>query len=195
VGWIDKWPEWPAPFLILQGAPASGKSHLAAVWKERVNASTIKPSDLAQLNAEALTQDKENVVIDGVDLWLGDRDTETTLFHLYNMFKEQNRSALLTMRMSPTHCEFTIPDLSSRMRAAPVAMIETPDDDVLAAVLVKLFSDRQITVSSDVIRYVLPRIERSFAAIRDVVEAADHQALSEKRAISVPLMRKVLSEL
>lgn len=195
VGWIDKWPDWPAPFLILQGAPACGKSHLAAVWKERVNASTIKPNTLSQRSAEDIAKDSQNLVIDGIDLWLGDKDTETTLFHLYNMFKEQGRSALLTMRMSPTQSDFIIPDLASRVRAAPVATIDAPDDDVLAAVLVKLFSDRQITVSNDVLRYVLPRIERSFAALRDIVETADHKALSEKRAISVPLMRSVLSEM
>jgi chromosomal replication initiation ATPase DnaA len=195
VGWIDKWPDWPAPFLVLQGAPACGKSHLAAVWRERVNAATIKPETLTTHSAEELSQQAKHLVIDGIDLWLGDRDAETTLFHIYNIFKEQNRTALLTIRMSPTHSDFIIPDLASRVRAAPVATIDTPDDDVLAAVLVKLFSDRQISISSDVLRYTLPRIERSFAALRDIVEAADHMALSEKRAISVPLMRSVLSKM
>ncbi|MBM3560518.1 MAG: DNA replication protein, partial [Alphaproteobacteria bacterium] len=35
VHWIDLWPGWPAPGLALWGAPASGKSHLAAVWQAR----------------------------------------------------------------------------------------------------------------------------------------------------------------
>jgi chromosomal replication initiation ATPase DnaA len=50
-------------------------------------------------------------------------------------------------------------------------------------------------VSNDVISYLLPRMERSFAAARDIVMAADRRALAEKRAISVPLMRQVLADM
>jgi hypothetical protein len=36
-------------------------------------------------------------------------------------------------------------------------------------------------------------MDRSFAAARDIVDRADRLALGEKRGISVPLMRQVLS--
>ena len=39
---IDRWPDWPAPVLVINGPAASGKSHLAAVWRERSNAEIIK---------------------------------------------------------------------------------------------------------------------------------------------------------
>ena len=68
-----------------------------------------------------------------------------------------------------------------------------PDDSLLAAVLVKLFSDRQLYLSEDVLNYVLPRMERSFAAARDLAEKADKLALIEKRPVSIPLMRRILT--
>ena len=195
VGWIDRWPDWPAPVLILQGLAASGKSHLAAVWQDKTNAALIKPEALTTTSAEKLFELGDALVLDGLDPWLGDRAAETTLFHLYNLLKEEQKTMMITMRMAPTYADFTIADLASRFRAAPSIQVHAPDDMLLASVLIKLFSDRQLNVSNDVISYLLPRMERSFAAARDVVERADHMALSEKRGISVPLMRKVLAEM
>lgn len=193
VRWIDRWPEWPAPALVITGPAASGKTHLAAVWKDRSHSETIRPEMLLSATAEDLAATGKNLVIDGIDLWLGERKAEETLFHLYNMFKEEGRSFLLTMRMTPTQTEFAIPDLASRLRAAPLAAIQPPDDMLLASVLIKLFSDRQLPVGNEVISYILPRMERSFAAARDIVKVADQTALAARQRISVPLMRKVLA--
>ena len=102
---------------------------------------------------------------------------------------------MITMRMAPSITDFVLPDLASRFRAAPSVAIHAPDDMLLASILTKLFADRQLSVSSDVIAYLLPRMERSFMAAQDLVERADCRALSEKRGISVPLMRLVLSDM
>lgn len=195
VNWIDRWPEWPAPALFICGPAACGKSHLAAVWRDKAAAQVVRPEALASQSAEDIAALGEHLVIDGLDPWLGDRAAETTLFHLYNMFREGRRTLLLTSRMNPTQSEFAIPDLASRFRAAPLAAIKPPDDMLLASVLIKQFADRQLTASNDVIKYILPRMERSFAAARDIAELADRAALAQKRAISVPLLREVMDRM
>jgi chromosomal replication initiation ATPase DnaA len=195
VSWIDRWPEWPAPLLVISGPAASGKTHLGAVWRDKARAESIRPEMLLSRTAEQIAHTGENLIFDGLDPWLGDRDAETTLFHLYNIFKEEERTFLVTMRMTPSQAGFDIPDLASRFRAAPVAVIQPPDDILLGSVLIKLFSDRQLAVSSDVIGYILPRMERSFDAARDIVAMADRMALAQKRRVSVPLMREVLAVL
>ncbi|MCF8496625.1 MAG: DNA replication protein [Alphaproteobacteria bacterium] len=193
VAWIDRWPEWPAPALILTGPAASGKTHMGAVWRDRTGAESVRPDRLLSETPEEFARAGRNLLLDGLDPWLGDRAAETALFHLYNIFKEEGRTILITMRMAPSHVEFALPDLASRLRAAPVAAVHPPDERLLASVLIKLFSDRQLIVGNDVIRYVLPRMERSFAAARDIVESADRLALSQKRPISVPLLREILA--
>lgn len=196
VGWIDRWPDWPAPALILHGPAASGKSHLAAVWSHKVGGAGFVPgAALPGGDAEQLMASGRHLVVDHIDPWIGDRDAETTLFHLYNMAKERGTTLLLTMRMGPGQVEFSLPDLASRLRAAPAVEIAPPDEMVLAAVLVKLFSDRQIVIGADVLAYILPRMERSFAAAHDLVARADHLALSEKKPVTIPLMRRVLGAL
>lgn len=195
VGWIDRWPDWPAPVLIINGPAACGKTHLAAVWRDKTHAVNIIPDMLLKASAEQIAAKGECLVLDGVDPWLGEREAEETLFHLYNILKEEQRSLMMTMRMAPAHIDFAIPDLASRLRAAPVTMVQPPDDTLLASILIKLFSDRQLVVNNDVIKYILPRMERSFAAARDLVEKADIKALSNKQKITTRLMRDVLTEM
>lgn len=195
VGWIDRWPEWPAPVLVINGPAASGKTHLAAVWRDKTGAEIVKPEMLISRSAEQISQVNKPIVLDGIDPWLGYEEAETTLFHLYNIFKEEQRTFLITMRMAPSHSDFAIADLASRFRAAPVASIHPPDDMLLGSVLIKQFSDHQLNINNDVVKYILPRMERSFSAARDIVEAADRLALSQKRGISVPLMREVMASL
>lgn len=194
VAWIDLWPQWPAPLLILHGPAASGKSHLAAVWAARNGGVRIPPDRLATHDAHALSGFGPHLVIDHPDPWIGDLAAETTLFHLYNLMREDGRSLLMTMRTPPIRLDFALPDLASRLRAAPSVNIQPPDDALLAALLVKLFADRQLQTGQDVIQYIIPRIERSFAAVRDLVERADRLALAEKRNIAIPLIRQILSE-
>lgn len=194
VAWIDRWPSWPAPALVLHGPAASGKTHLGAVWKNMAQADIVDASALDGGDANILAAQAKNIVIDNFDPWVGDRAVETVLFHLYNTMKDRGTSLLITMRVAPNQIDFALPDLSSRLRAAPAAGILPPDDSVLAALLVKLFSDRQLQIGEDVLGYMLPRMERSFAAARDVVARADAMALAEKKPVTIALLRRVLSE-
>lgn len=194
VAWIDRWPDWPAPVLVVQGPPACGKSHLAAVWAQRSGAAFIDARDLRRESAEALAARAAHLALDPADSVPGDRESETALFHLYNMLREQGRTALLTLRTPPAQISFTLPDLASRLRAAPLAAIAPPDDELLAAILIKLFDDRQLDIGREALSFALARMERSFAAARALVDEADRLALSEKRPISIPLLRRVIGE-
>jgi len=67
-----------------------------------------------------------------------------------------------------------------------------PDDALLAAVLAKLFHDRQITPKPDVIPYLVARMERSFAAAATIVARLDAAALAEQRTVSRPLAAQLM---
>lgn len=195
VAWIDLWPEWPAPVLILYGPIASGKSHLAAVWGEKANAACVRPSSLNDASIREIASAAKHIILEDADNLIGNVEGEKGLFHLYNLFKEERRSVLLTMQEPPVRRTFAIPDLASRLRAAPAVAIREPDDVLLGAVLVKLFNDRQLRVSTDVVSYILSHMERSFEEARRVVADADLRAITEKRAVSVPLVREILQKI
>lgn len=132
-------------------------------------------------------------LIDDASVWVGNRAHEEALFHLYNRCFSSGEKLLISARTFPSQWTFKIADLASRLKAAQVAEIAAPDDALLMAVLAKLFSDRQVRVAPGVIDYVMPRIERSFAAVQTFVSDIDDLALKNKRQITVPLARQVLS--
>ena len=63
---------------------------------------------------------------------------------------------------------------------------------MLSALLVKLFSDRQLRVPLSLIPYLVARMDRSFAAAGALVAALDARALTEGRAITRGLAAQVL---
>lgn len=116
------------------------------------------------------------------------------LLHLFNALKEQGGHLLLTSREPPARWPVVLLDLKSRLAAIQAVRISAPDDAMIEAVLVKLFADRQIAVGPGAIAYLLRRIDRSFAAARAVVAQADSAALTDKRAVTIPLLKQVLGE-
>ena len=194
VAWIDLWPEWPAPCLVLYGPVASGKTHLGAVWAEKSAAVCVKASSLQFDTVRDIADMADHIIIEDADGLIGNKVTETGLFHLYNIFKEEKKSFLLTMDEPPIRHDFEVKDLASRLRAAPNVAIREPDEDLLMAILVKTFNDRQIALSAEVLHYIIPRIERSFEAVRNLADQIDRQAMIEKRNITVPFIRDVMQQ-
>ena len=192
VAWIDRWPEWPGPALALAGAGASGKTHLASVFAARTDGRLIDRTQLTATPPAELADAATPLILDDVDRVAGDAAGERALFHLLNYLAGQKGRLLLTGALPPARWKVALPDLASRLGALPVAEIGPPDDGLMAALLVKLFADRQLQVGADVIAFMVTRMERSFAAARALVADIDAYALESRRAITVPLVRAVL---
>lgn len=201
VGWIDAWPDWPQPALVLVGPAASGKSHLAQVWRSRAGAVTTDAMALLRREPpRILGETAAACLIDDADWLFADLDhddrlrLEHRLLHLHNMLRDRGGHLLLTGQTPPRRWELQLADLRSRLVSAPVAELGPPDDELIQAVLIKQFADRQLSVSPDVVRFLWPRMERSFDAARRLVDALDAASLARRKDITVPLARRVLAE-
>ena len=188
-GLIEAWPNWPDRVLVLTGPAGSGKSHLAAIWAERARAWTVTASGVTHERVQHLASNGALVV---EDIDRPDGRDEAALFHLLNLARERGSPVLLTSAKPIDALGLATPDLRSRLRLAPGAAIEAPDDALLRAVLVKLFVDRQLIVDLGVIEAVALRIDRSLGRARDVVAELDRDALGRGRRISRPLAVAVL---
>lgn len=196
VAWIDRWPAWPQPALALHGPAGAGKSHLACVWRAASGAVALGAADLLDGQPPELLGTATACVVDEAEAALarGGPASERRLLHLLNMLRERGGHLLLTGRQAPARWPVRLPDLRSRLAAMPAVALEEPDDALIEAVLIKLFADRQLRVGPEVVGFLLPRIERSFSAARDTVEAVDRAALAARRQITVPLVSRVLRE-
>ena len=187
IQWLDRWPDWPAPALTLQGSPGCGKTHLARVFAARSRSPIIDAASLATDAVPGLLGGAGACVVDDAD-----RAAAEPLLHLYNLIAERRGTMLLTARDPPARWPGLLPDLRSRLAAAPVVAVEPPDDALLAALLVKLFADRQLAVGEEVVLFLLRHMERSFETAQRLVADLDAAALRERRAVTIPLARAVL---
>ncbi len=189
LGLVTQWPDWHAPAAVVFGPPQSGKTFLAKIWQNRSKALFVEPAALA---SHVWAEPFVPLALENIDTAAFD---ETALFHHLNLAREHGSSILLTAQAAPGQWNFTLPDLRSRIRSYPAMEILPPDEEHLAAILVKHFCDRQIEVAPDVISYLIARMERSMAAAQQVTAHIDRLALAERRKITRAFAAKVFKTL
>lgn len=190
--WVAAPARWPGPASILSGPAGSGKTHLAHLFAGAGGGVLISAADVTAEATRPLLESVPALVVEDCDR-PGVPD-EVALFHLINQGRELGRFLLLTARTPPAAWAVRLPDLRSRLLAMPVASIGAPDDALLAALLVKLFDDRQLRIGEDVVHFLVGRMERSFAACAGLVERLDHAALAGRRSVTVSLARRILED-
>jgi chromosomal replication initiation ATPase DnaA len=187
---VEDWTHWPGRKLVLVGPEGSGKTHLARIWAAMSGGTVVRTEDLAGVRIDTLAQ--RTVVVEDADQ-VAPSD-EAALFHLHNVVTPAG-ALMLTAQTPPRDWGLCLPDLVSRLQSAAVARLEAPDDALLSAVLVKLFSDRQIAVAANLIPYLVSRMPRSVGAARGLVAALDAEALAGGRPITRALAGDVLDRM
>ena len=178
---LERWPDAAGQVMAICGPAGCGKSHLAAIWAERVGAVALNGAEAA--HHDPLELEGRPVLLDIAQ----DADDET-LFHLINLAQADGGALLLVSRPSPRFWKVQVPDLRSRLDSIRVTAMEEPDDVVLAAILRARFAERSITPTDELIDYLVRRIDRSAAAVEDVVARLDEQ----HRPVTRALARQVL---
>jgi chromosomal replication initiation ATPase DnaA len=193
LAWVDRWPDWPAPALAVSGPTGCGKTHLSRIWAARTGASMVDGTDLEGKSVADLSDmaaASPAIVVEGAN-----RAPERALFHLYNLMRERGGFLLLTSVLPPAHWSIALPDLASRLRAAPAVALAPPDDELLGSIILKQLGDRQLHAGAGVVQYLVSHMERSAEAARRVVAALDRRGLIEQRKIDRRLAADVLGEL
>jgi len=196
LAFVEAWPDWPGPALVLHGPAGSGKTHLAAIWRAASGAEAFPAEALAGSEARKLLGEARALLLEDLDAALtAERPIERPLFALWTALAERRGHLLLTARQPASRWRVRLPDLASRLKGATAVAVEAPDEALLAALLVKLLNDRQLRVEAGVAAFLLPRLERSFAAVERAVASLDRLALAEQRQITIPLARRALAAL
>ena len=193
VAMIEGWENWPTRKLALVGPSGAGKTHLTHVWAALADAKIIAARDIVHHDIPTLASG--NIAIEDVPMIAGNREAEEALFHLHNLTLAEGNSLLLTAPIAPLRWGLTLPGLDSRLQGVHMGILGRPDDAVLAAVLMKLFADRQLSPTPDTLPYLTRRMDRSFDMAYRVVSALDAAALDLQKPINRTLAAKVLDTL
>ena len=187
VAFIDSFPHWISPVGALHGPSGSGKSHLVSVWAAAAGAKVVTAATLDARFVELLEPGRA-VAVEDIDTATGSGH-DAPLFALLN----RGEPLLLTGREPPARWPSAMPDLASRFGAVLAFSLWKPDETLLIALTRKLFTDRQLAVPDAVVMRILRSVERSPAAIRELVTRADALALAQKRPISAALVGELLA--
>jgi DnaA-homolog protein len=85
-------------------------------------------------------------------------------------------------------------DLRTRLGWGPVFALQSLPEDQVRAVLRRESDRRGIFLSDDVMDYLLTRFARDLSHLMDLLDRLDEFALAERRAVTVPLLKKMLAE-
>ncbi len=192
---LDAPEDWPQGRMLLIGPEGSGKTHLAAIWAAETGASRHIATGLRPEMADLLAVEAGAVVIEDAHRAGGAAGAEQALFHLWNLCAARGCWLLLTAPLPPRDWDLSLPDLRSRMASMPVARIGAPDEALLAAVLVKLFADRQIAVPPGLIDWLVPRMDRDLGLARRLVAALDARTMAERCPLTRTLAGEILEQL
>ena len=118
---------------------------------------------------------------------------ETRMFHSWNEAQADRKPILFAADLPPAKWRIKLPDLRSRLLASPHVAIEEPDMPLIAGLIEKLLHARGLIARPEVVRYVAPRIERSYIGVGRIVDALDEAALARRKPITMPVAREALA--
>ncbi len=164
---LRRWSTWPVMATLLTGPRKSGRSLIGRIFVRRTS---------GRLFDQAEKHDEE------------------TLFHAWNDAQSRRRPLLLIADGAPPAWDITLPDLRSRLAATPHVSINEPDDLLLGRLLQKLLADRGLPAPAELTEWLVPRIERSYLAVLQVVETLDRASLAGQRRMSMAAARRILEQ-
>ena len=184
---IDKWPKWEKRILNISGEKFSGKTHLANIFKLKSSALFLSEN---QINNDLFKKIKlyESIIIDGFSNAIDEKLT----YAILNLIDQDSKYLLINSETPLGEINFNLPDLASRSKNLLHAKIDSPDDDLIFAIILKNFSDRQIKLEKKIIEFIINRIDRSYSKISEFIYKIDELSLKMKKPINFKTIKEIL---
>ena len=184
---INDWPRWEKNILNIYGEKFSGKTHLTDIFLKKFKGKKI---DSHKFDEESLKSFKifENLVLDNFD----ENVNERLMYSLFNLVDQDNKFVIINSLIPINKINFKLDDLNSRVKNCLFAKIEKPDDELVFAILLKNFSDRQITIEKRLIEYIIKHIDRSYGKIYEFIYKIDEISLKKKKSIDFKIIKEAL---
>ena len=184
---IEKWPKWEKNILNIHGEKYCGKTHLSNIFKKNHKAFKIQANEF---NQESLKEFKvfENLILDDFDVNID----EKLMYTLFNIADQDNKFILINSLLPISEINFKLEDFISRTKNCIFAKIENPDDELMFAIILKNFSDRQINVEKKLIDFIIKRIDRSYGKIYEFIYKIDEISLKKKKSIDFKIIKEAL---
>ena len=184
---INSWPKWEKNFLNICGEKYSGKTHLSNIFLKKFKGIKIDANSFENKNLKEI-KIYENIILDN----LGQNVDERLIYSLFNIIDQDNKYLIINSLIPVSKISFKLEDLRSRTKNCLVAKIDKPEDDLMFALILKNFSDRQITIDKKLIDFIMKRVDRSYDKIFEFIYKIDEISLKRKKSIDFKIIKEVL---
>ena len=184
---INRWPDWDKKILNISGEKFSGKSHLANIFKLKSKAFLVKGNEIDNSIFKSIKL-HENIIVDDFE----ECNQEEILYSIFNLIDQDSKYLLINSLKPINEIKYRLPDLTSRSKNCLYAVIENPDDELLFALILKNFSDRQIKIEKKIINFIISRIDRSYRKIDEFIYKIDELSLKKKKPINIKTIKDIL---
>ena len=184
---ITSWPKWEKNFLNICGEKYSGKTHLINIFLKKFKGIKIKTNSFENKNLNEI-KIYENIILDDFDQNID----ENLIYSLFNVIDQDNKYLIINSLTPINEMNFKLNDLKSRSKNCLVAKIDKPDDELMFALILKNFSDRQITIDKKLINFIIKRVDRSYDKIFEFIYKIDEISLKKKKSIDFKIIKQVL---
>ncbi len=161
-----------ARFIYLWGAEGSGKSHLLQACKraaEKTKLPLYIVDDVHTLNEEA----------------------QIALFDQFNQLRATDGILITSGIAAPTHMSLR-DDLATRLAWGLVYQLHSLTDEEKAQALKTHAYERGMKLPDEVVDYCLRYLRRDLPTLMAVLDALDEWSLTEKKPVTVPMLKKLL---
>jgi chromosomal replication initiation ATPase DnaA len=186
---INGWPKWLKSTVNLYGEQYSGKSHLSKIFETKTTCLNIESINFTN---EILLKfkTKQVLIVENFNFNI----PEKLLYSLINIVEQENKYLLITSLKPINKFDFKLKDLNSRINNCLFVEIGAPDDELIYALIVKNFSDRQINIDKKIIEYIIKRINRSYKDIFLFIYKVDQLSLQKGKPINLSIIKKILKQ-
>ena len=184
---IEKWPKWEKNILNIYGEKFSGKTHLINIFLNKNSGIKINENEI---NDDIFKKLKlyENIIIDDYN----NKCDEKLMYSIFNLVDQDNKYLIINSVSPINEINFNLNDLKSRAKNCLFAKIDNPDDELMFAIILKSFSDRQIQIDKKLIDFIIKRIDRSYGKIAHFIYKVDELSLKKKKAIDLKIIKEIL---
>jgi len=184
---IEKWPRWEKNILNIFGEKYCGKTHLSNIFKKKHGAFKIQANEFESKNLKEF-KIFENLILDD----FSENVDEKLMYTLFNVADQDNKYIIINSLMPINQLSFKIEDFVSRTKNCIFAEIQKPNDELIFAILLKNFSDRQIIVEKKLIDFIIKHIDRSYGKICEFIYKIDEISLKKKKSIDFKIIKEAL---
>ena len=184
---VEKWPMWEKNILNIFGEKFSGKTHLSNIFITKNKGIKVKDEEI---DDDVFKKFKlyENIIIDDYN----NNCDEKLMYSIFNLVDQDNKYLIINSKTPINEINYKLNDLKSRSKNCLFAKIDNPDDELMFAIILKSFSDRQIQIDKKLIDYIIKRIDRSYGKIEEFIYKVDELSLKKKKPIDFKIIKEIL---